>query len=138
MNRFKTNGNYNYNNIYSQTGTLNQILGNAVLYNASSNYLTTMFKGGNNQQLLSDYYVQNASFLRMDNFSVGYNFGHLSAHSKFTLQITAVVQNVFIITKYTGVDPEIAANAPTAGNPGIDNNPYPRPRVYALGLNLGF
>jgi TonB-linked SusC/RagA family outer membrane protein len=131
-------GNYNYNNIYSQTGTLNQILGNAVLYNASSNYLTTLFKGGNNQQLLSDYYVQNASFLRMDNFSVGYNFGQLSSHSKMTLQITGVVQNVFVVTKYTGVDPEIAANAPTAGNPGIDNNPYPRPRVYALGLNLGF
>ncbi len=131
-------GNYNYNNIYSQTGTLNQITGNAVLYNASTNYLTTQFKGGNSQQLLSDYYVQNASFLRMDNISVGYNFGQISSHSRITLQITGVVQNVFVITKYTGVDPEIAANAPTAGNPGIDNNPYPRPRVYALGLNLGF
>jgi TonB-dependent starch-binding outer membrane protein SusC len=130
-------GNYNYNNIYSQTGNLNQILGNAVIYNASSNYLTTLFKGGNNQQLLSDYYVQNASFLRMDNFSVGYNFGQISK-SKLTLQITAVVQNVFVITKYTGLDPEIAANAQTAGNPGIDNNLYPRPRVFALGLNLGF
>ena len=130
-------GNYNYNNIYSQTGNLNQILGNAVIYNASSNYLTTLFKGGNNQQLLSDYYVQNSSFLRMDNFSVGYNFGQI-AKSKVTLQITGVVQNVFVITKYTGLDPEIAANAPTAGNPGIDNNLYPRPRIFALGLNLGF
>jgi len=130
-------GNYNYDNIYSQTGTLNQILGNAVLYNASSNYLTTLFKGGNNQQLLSDYYVQNSSFLRMDNFSVGYNFGELG-HSKLTLQLTGVVQNVFVITKYTGVDPEISANAQTAGNPGIDNNVYPKPRVYALGINLGF
>jgi len=130
-------GNYNYDNIYSQTGTLNQILGNAVLYNASGNYLTTQFRGSNNQQLLSDYYVQNSSFLRMDNFSVGYNFGQISK-SKITLQITGVVQNVFVITNYTGLDPEIAANAPTAGNPGIDNNLYPRPRVYALGLNLGF
>jgi TonB-dependent starch-binding outer membrane protein SusC len=130
-------GNYNYNNVFSQTGNLNQILGNAVLYNASSNYLTTQFRGGNNQQLLSDYYVQNSSFLRMDNFNVGYNFGQIS-HSKITLQITGVVQNVFVITKYTGLDPEIAANAPTAGNPGIDNNLYPKPRVFALGLNLGF
>jgi TonB-dependent starch-binding outer membrane protein SusC len=130
-------GNYNYNNIYSQTGTLNQILGNAVLYNASDNYLTTNFRGGNNQQLLSDYYVQNSSFLRMDNLSVGYNFGQLGK-GKVSLQITGVVQNVFVITKYTGVDPEISANAPTAGNPGIDTNLYPKPRVCALGVNLGF
>ncbi len=52
--------------------------------------------------------------------------------------ISDTLQNVFVITNYTGLDPEIAANAPTAGNPGIDNNLYPRPRVFALGLNLGF
>jgi hypothetical protein len=69
--------NYVYNNNYSQTGTRNQILGNAsVLYNASVNYLETGFIG-NSLELLSDYYIQNASFLRMDNLTVGYNAGNI-------------------------------------------------------------
>ena len=135
-------GNYVYNNSYSQTGILNQITGNSVLYNASTNYLSTLFKGGNGQQLLSDYYVQNASFLRMDNFSVGYNVGKIS-HGKATLRVNAYVQNVFVITKYTGLDPEIGPGTATTTNTlpsnyGIDNNFYPRPRVYSLGINLGF
>jgi iron complex outermembrane receptor protein len=128
-------GNYMYNNLYSQTGTLNQITGNAVLYNASTNYLATQFKGGNGQELLSDYYIQNASFLRMDNFSIGFNVGKI-AHQKLNLQVNAIVQNVFVITKYKGLDPEIGAG--TGNNPGIDNNFYPRPRVFSLGLNLNF
>src|SRR5690606_27730248 len=66
-------GNYMYNNRYSLAGSLNQILGTAILYNASVNYLETGFKGGNAQQLLSDYYIDNASFLKMDNFNIGYN-----------------------------------------------------------------
>ena len=131
-------GNYTYNNNFSQTGTLNQLLGNTVLYNASSNYLATHFKGGNAQELLSDYYIQNASFLRMDNFTAGYNFGTIS-HTHTTLRLLAGVQNVFVITKYKGLDPEIAARADAGpGNPGIDNNFYPRPRTYLLGLNLDF
>jgi TonB-linked SusC/RagA family outer membrane protein len=131
-------GNYAYNNIASQTGNLNQILGASVLYNASSSYLTTHFKGGNAQQLLSDYYIQNASFLRMDNITVGYNFGAIS-HSHTNLRLNAGVQNVFVITKYKGLDPEIGAGTDAGlGNPGIDNNLYPRPRTYNLGLNLDF
>ncbi len=135
-------GNYVYNNSYSQTGVLNQITGNSVLYNASSNYLSTLFKGGNGQELLSDYYIQNASFLRMDNFSVGYNVGKIY-HDKATLRVNAYVQNVFVITKYTGLDPEIGPGTATTSNTlpsnyGIDNNFYPRPRIYSLGLNLGF
>lgn len=122
-------GNYVYNNIYSQTGTLNQITGNAVLYNTSSNYLATQFVGGNGQQLLSDYYIQNASFLKMDNCNIGYNVGKIY-HGRTSLRINANVQNVFVITKYTGLDPEISS--------GIDNNFYPRPRVFSLGLNLSF
>jgi iron complex outermembrane receptor protein len=135
-------GNYVYNNSYSQTGILNQITGNSVLYNASSNYLETQFRGGNGQQLLSDYYVQNASFLRMDNFNIGYNVGKIN-HSKATLRVNAYIQNVFVITKYTGLDPEIGPGTATTTNTlpsnyGIDNNFYPRPRVFSLGLNLGF
>lgn len=121
--------NYVYNNNYSQSGVLNQITGNNVLYNASTNYLDTRFKG-NSQQLLSDYYIQNASFLRMDNANISYDLGKFLKNSQANLRISATVQNVFVITKYTGLDPEVSA--------GIDNSLYPRPRVMALGLNLDF
>ncbi|SDE22457.1 iron complex outermembrane recepter protein [Pedobacter soli] len=119
-------GNYVYNNNFSQSGNLTQILGTAVILNGSPNYLTTNFKG---QQLLSDYYVQNASFLRMDNLNLGYSFGQLFK-SKANLQLTGSVQNVFVVTKYKGLDPEVAS--------GVDNNIYPRPRVFSLGLNLNY
>ncbi|HVU56793.1 MAG TPA: TonB-dependent receptor [Puia sp.] len=128
-------GNYVYNNIQSQTGVLTQITGNPVLYNGSTNYLVTKFKGSNAQQLLSDYYIENGSFLRMDNFNVGYDMGRI-AHTKVRLRLNASVQNVFVITRYSGLDPEIGAG--TANNPGIDNNLYPRPRTYALGVSLDY
>ncbi len=121
--------NYVYNNNYSQTGTKNQILGNAsVLYNASVSYLNTNFVG-NSLELLSDYYIQNASFLRMDNLTIGYNVGSVF-RNKATLRLNANVQNVFVLTKYKGLDPELSG--------GIDNNVYPRPRIFALGINLDF
>lgn len=121
--------NYVYNNIFSANGRLNTILGAQAIGNASANYLTTLFKGSTDQQLLSDYYIQNASFLRMDNVNVGYNVGKI-IHNQATLRLNLSVQNVFVITKYEGLDPEI--------NNGVDNNFYPRPRVFALGLNLDF
>jgi iron complex outermembrane receptor protein len=76
----------------------------------------------------------------MDNLTIGYNVGSIY-HNKATLRINAIVQNVFVITKYTGLDPEISPGAPTTtnpspNNPGIDNNFYPRPRIFSLGLNL--
>ena len=130
-------GMYNYNNIASQTGTLNQFINNVTLNNGSTSYLTTHFMG-NAQELLSDYYISNASFLRMDNISVGYNFGAIS-HTHTNLRLNAGVQNVFVVTKYKGTDPEIGARTDVGpGNPGIDNNLYPRPRVYNLGINLDF
>jgi iron complex outermembrane receptor protein len=121
--------NYVYNNIYSNNGRLNQILGTYVLGNASSNYLETGFAGTTEQQLLSDYYIQNASFLKMDNLYVGYNFGKV-ANDKISLRANLTVQNVFVITNYEGLEPEISW--------GVDNNFYPRPRTIALGLSLDF
>jgi iron complex outermembrane receptor protein len=130
-------GMYNYNNIASQTGTLNQFVHNVTLNNGSTSYLASHFVG-NAQELLSDYYISNASFLRMDNISIGYNFGTIS-HTRAILRMTAGVQNVFVITNYKGVDPEIGAGVDVGvGNPGIDNNNYPRPRVYNLAINLDF
>jgi iron complex outermembrane receptor protein len=121
-------GNYVYNNIASNNGNQNQILGNPVLYNASRSYLDTKFVGSN-IDLLSDYFLQNASFLRMDNFAVGYNAGSVF-NKKANLRLNAGVQNVFVITKYKGLDPEISS--------GIDNNMYPRPRIFTLGGAIDF
>lgn len=120
---------YVYNNVYSNRGRLNQVLGAYTTGNASVNYLDTKFEGNNDLQTLSDYYLENASFLRMDNFSVGYNFGKI-AHNKASLRLNGYVQNVFVITKYKGLDPE--------QNSGIDKTLYPRPRIYSLGVNLDF
>ena len=124
--------NYVYNNVFSNNGRLNQILGAQSTGNASINYLTTHFTGTTSNaaaQILSDYYLENASFLKMDNIYVGYNFGKI-IQDKVSLRLNASVQNVFVITKYQGLDPEISN--------GVDNNLYPRPRIYSLGINLDF
>jgi iron complex outermembrane receptor protein len=115
-------GNYVYNNVasgalystvYNQSGFYN---------NVPKQINDAMFT---NTQYFSDFYIENASFFKMDNMSVGYNFDqYIRARLSFT------VQNVFTITKYNGLDPEV--------NGGIDNNFYPRPRVFVLGVNLTF
>ncbi len=121
--------NYVYNNVFANRGRLNNVTGAYIIGNASSNYLTTQFKGENDKQTLSDYYLENASFLRMDNIFAGYNFGKVLRDAA-TLRLNASVQNVFVITKYQGLDPEIAN--------GIDQNIYPRPTVFSLAINLDF
>ncbi|WP_267405423.1 SusC/RagA family TonB-linked outer membrane protein [Chryseobacterium sp. GM_Chr_2] len=118
-------GNYVYNNVASQYGTEQGINLNQYLQNIQVSYLDTGFK---RTQLLSDYYVENASFVRMDNINLGYNFPRFIKDSK--LRIFGSVQNAFIITKYSGLDPEVFN--------GIDNNLYQRPRVYSLGFNFQF
>jgi iron complex outermembrane receptor protein len=123
-------GNYMYNNVASSSGTIRNII-NPIGYinNGSREVLRSGFAGGGSNYYLSDYYVQNASFLRIDNMSFGYNFGKI-INNKANLRLSANVQNVLVVTKYNGVDPEI--------NGGIDNNFYPRPRTYVLGINLDF
>jgi hypothetical protein len=121
-------GNYMYNNLQSNAATQNTIISTAgdLINNANANLLETGFT---NSQYFSDYYVQNASFLRMDNAGLAYDFGKIY-RNKIRLNLSANVQNVFVVTKYKGLDPEIVS--------GIDNNFYPRPRTYTLSLNLGF
>ncbi len=122
-------GNYAYNNVASATGIQRNILNPlGILNNGSSDVLASGLTGNGSNDLLSDYYIQNASFFKMDNIHLGYNFGRIFKNTG-DLRISANVQNVFIITQYKGVDPEISNN-------GIDNNVYPRPRTYVLGLNL--
>jgi TonB-dependent starch-binding outer membrane protein SusC len=119
---------YMYNNIASNYGSLASAYNSGVLNNLHGSYYDTRFK---TRQILSDYYLENAAFFRLDNVNVGYNFGNLSKNnSSSNLRATAAVQNVFVITNYTGADPEIPG--------GIDKNVYPRPRVYSLGLQLEF
>ena len=86
--------------------------------------LTTGFTA---PQYLSDYYVESASFLRMDNIALGYSFNFQDAPWRAYL----TVQNAFTITGYSGVDP-------TAGLGGIDNNLYPRSRTVIGGLSVRF
>jgi TonB-linked SusC/RagA family outer membrane protein len=121
-------GNYAYNNVASNTGVQRNFLNPlGIINNGSRDVLTSGLTGNGSNDLLSDYYIQNASFIRMDNIHVGYNFGRLFKNTG-DLRISGNVQNVFTITKYTGVDPEISN--------GVDNNFYPRPRTFVLGLNL--
>ncbi len=121
-------GNYVYNNVASSTGIASNFLNPlGLIENGSASVLKSGFSGNNASEYLSDYYLENGSFFRMDNVHLGYNFGKVFG-SRGDLRVSANVQNVFIITKYTGVDPETTN--------GIDNNLYPRPRTYSLGLNL--
>ena len=129
-------GNYAYNNNFSQANFQQNSTG--FVNNLSSNVLATGFNG--TPQYFSDYYVQNASFLRMQNLTLGYNVGKLY-RDKLNVNLTLAAQNLFVITKYKGLDPEITtrdANNSTLNTYGIDNNVYPRPRTVTLGVNIGF
>jgi len=97
--------------------------------NLSTLYYDTLFSHNDPAQGYSDFYLQNASFLKMDNISIGYDFGKVLANSKVGLNINFSVQNVFIITNYQGLDPE--------ANFGSENA-YPVPRIFSMGLNLTF
>lgn len=93
--------------------------------NLNADFLNTQFR---HRQYMSDHYLQNASFLRMDNLQLSYNFGKV--YKSLDINLSAMVQNVFTVTKYKGVDPEVAS--------GIDNSVYPRPRTYSLTLGINF
>ena len=85
--------------------------------------------GFTSAQYFSDYFVENASFLRMQNATLGYNFGELLKNGT-NVSLSFAVQNVFVVSNYKGIDPEV--------NGGIDNSIYPRPRTFTVGLNVGF
>lgn len=120
-------GNYVYNNVASNLGNYG-VLGVTPLVpvNLSSSALRY---GYTSAQYLSDVYVEDASFLRMDNITLGYTFERFAQLQG--ARIYGTVQNVFTSTKYTGVDP-------TANINGLDNNVYPRSRNFVGGVSLGF
>ena len=120
-------GNYVYNNVASSYGFYNQMLASqGYLSNVVSSIKNTNFY---NAQYFSNYYIENASFLRLDNISLGYTFKKF-LNSNMNARISGTVQNVFVITKYSGINPEVFN--------GIDNNIYPLPRTFMLGLSLNF
>jgi iron complex outermembrane receptor protein len=117
---------YIYNNVNSNRGNF-QSVGTSSLSNLNQNFLETEFLNTSVEQYLSDYYVEKANFFRMDYANLSYNFGKLL---KNTLDLTLGlnVNNVFVISDYSGIDPEVVG--------GIDNNIFPRPRVYSISLNV--
>ncbi len=125
-------GNYLYNGFNSNNGVL-RALKNPInfIQNGSPNYFETNFSGTTTNEYLSDYYIENASYLKLDNINIGYNFGKVF-HNKASLRLSGSVQNVFTITKYSGLDPENASSS------GVDYTIYPRPRIYSVGASLDF
>lgn len=127
-----TIGNYLFNQYNAGSGVLS-VLKNPINFigNGSQSYLETGFHNNSNNQFLSDYYIENASFFRLDAINLGYNVGKVFQNT-MSLRLSGSIQNVAVFTKYKGLDPE------NSDNYGIDGNIYPRPRIYTLGVNLDF
>ncbi len=123
-------GNYVYNNVNSSLAQYDLIKDNAVLGNIPTSVLETNFNS-TSDVILSDIYLENASFLRMDNITLGYTFDRpIKKFASNSIRLWAGMQNVFILSDYSGLDPEVFN--------GIDNNIYPRPRTILIGANIKF
>ena len=135
-----------FNDIYNSHSTSAITLG----YNTVNNYARTVLETGwtdtsSDAQNYSDYWLENASFFRMDDINLGYTFA-LPRYKGLSFRLAASVQNVFVITPYKGMDPEAMGNgssqsyryAYSASSVGIDRSIYPRPRLYALRLHINF
>jgi TonB-linked SusC/RagA family outer membrane protein len=123
-------GNYVYNNVEANRGVYSNLYRPEGPY--LSNVTNTVFDVNfNNNQYLSDYYVQQASYFKLDYLTLSYNFASM-VKKLDNLTLSFTVNNVFTITKYIGIDPEVNLGSSV----GIDNNMYPRSRVFLLGVNL--
>ncbi|MDD6104076.1 MAG: SusC/RagA family TonB-linked outer membrane protein [Bacteroidales bacterium] len=117
-------GNYVYNNNAARLSLLSDLWTNNFVANR---YYNAMERGFNNAEYLSDYWIEDASFFRIDRITLSYLFDLKKGGS---LSVFGTVQNVATFTNYTGIDPEVYS--------GIDNNMYPRPRTWILGLKYAF
>ncbi len=125
-------GNYAFNDFFSSHAN-SYVDPNAGIL---SNFATTVLKTGwtaanTTEQYYSDMFLEDASFFRMDDINLGYTFDKIG-QTDLKIRVAAGVQNVFVLTKYSGVDPEIS------GVSGIDGTIWPRPRIYSLRVNLNF
>ncbi len=124
-------GNYVYYNYLSDKGSISAsgLYSNSAFTNTFPEAVELGFTGVGTEYYLSDYYVRNASYVKCSNITLGYTFPNL-LKNHLNGRIFATVQNPFIITKYKGLDPEVAS--------GVDKNPYPRPRSFQVGVSLNF
>ena len=123
-------GNWVYNNVASDTEMLADLWTNSFVSNRLASAWDSYFSQA---QYTSDYYITNASFLKLDNFTLGYTFPKLfqvGADNYASLNVFGTVQNICTFTKYKGMDPEVYG--------GIDGTLYPRPRTFVLGLKFNF
>ncbi len=123
-------GNWVYNNVASDTEMLADLWTNSFIGNRLASANKSMFSQA---QYLSDYYLENASFFKLDNFTIGYTFPKLfnvTQDRTASLNVFGTVQNICTITKYSGIDPEVFG--------GIDGTLYPRPRTFVLGVKFNF
>jgi len=125
-------GNYVYNNNEQGMANVNptEVWKSSLLYMNNYTY-EAIERNWQTYQItsqLSDFYVHNASFLKCDNITLGYSFKTYDDYLNGRVYLTA--SNVFTITKYDGLDPEVAN--------GFDSNMYPRPMTFILGVNLNF
>ncbi len=120
-------GNYAYNNLASNAVFNAAASINNILNNIHSDYLSTGFIDFTENSLLSDHYIQEASFVKIDNISIGYN---MTTNSGCKIRFFGSLQNVATFTDYEGIDPEIYG--------GIDNNFYPRPQTGVFGVTFEF
>lgn len=112
----------------SASSNLSQITNLSRLSNVHEDYLDTGFLFFSDKNTVSDHYIQNASFFRLDNITLGYTFENAFEDNPLRVYFTG--DNLFVETNYNGIDPEITG--------GIDNNFYPRSRAFALGLDITF
>jgi len=129
-------GNYVYDNVSSANASLDRVYSDNILRNTPSSYYDTLLSQRKTQTMLSDMYLHDASFFKIDNITLGYNFPEAN---KLKVRLYATMQNVLTLTKYKGLDPEVlSVDANNRATSGIDNNVYPRPKTYLFGINLNF
>jgi iron complex outermembrane receptor protein len=126
-------GNYVYNNRFVSSSNYNSIVNSTGFLGNVHSQINSV--GHNVPQYFSDYFLENASFLRFDHITAGYRFANVFGSDRGgNLRVYATMQNPFVITNYTGIDPDVYENDKF----GIDNDIYPRSRTILFGANLNF
>ena len=122
-------GNYVYNNTASANSYRGRFFENGIIRNVHADFLNTGYMALTEPGLMSDYYIEDASFFKIDNITLGYTLPDTWLNS-VNIRVFGTVNNVMTATEYSGLDPEVFG--------GIDNNFYPRPRIWSFGANVNF